>query len=190
MLILFIYSGLWRRRVPGNMNSYIFCTAWTFMFTFRIHVCNLPKSWQTHESHDPKDGGWWPVIFYLQFWNTKSSEAEMFLQTPLVAMPELYRSQANVVLVPLVWIVTYFATQETLLGVVRKMQCVHHIALLKCKIFCIPNHIWSQSLWIRECKPLLIWADFFHFNYVFCVNAGLQMMWNLAIKTTDSPCSA
>lgn len=62
----------------------------------------------------------------------------------------------------------YFATwglpQKTLLGVVCKVQCVHHMALLKCKVFCIPNHIWSQRLWIRDSKPLLIRADFFPFQ--------------------------
>lgn len=41
MLILFIYFGLWRCHVPGNMNSYVFYTAWIFRFTFRIHICNL-----------------------------------------------------------------------------------------------------------------------------------------------------
>lgn len=54
------------------------------------------------------------------------------------------------------------AAPKTLLGMVCNMQCMHHIALWKFKVFWIPNHIWTQRLWIRDCPKKIwkIWTDF------------------------------
>lgn len=90
-MLIFIHI-LWTLNMSDTLEieqlCFLYCLH-VFMFTFRIHMCNLSKLGQTLESEDPRDWDGGLQTFICGSWNLKSSESYSIFQTRLAAMPDL-----------------------------------------------------------------------------------------------------